>query len=524
MVDLRRRLRLLLVGLLFFAVGVGIGRVWGHYQTALAPSGAPTPESPPASLSPGADSGPLRLVRVYPEPGEVGVLRSARLLLFFDRPVPLSALEANLTLDPPLQLRFEPYGDCGWAARPLTGWTEGRLFTVRVNAPLAGSAGSPIGRDLQWSFRTAALTLPDGEGAQWEDTLGLTQPVWSPDGTRLAAVRRDADGGAWRLVVYDVAMRKASVVGPARPAAPVWVGNGRLAVPAPADQGGGVELRQYDIARGTFRILVSAIDLRQAAWELTPHRGPGGAWTLEVSQGSADAHSDISQSLVWLGPTGGLRWLEDPPGTKWFLGWDRSGRVLLLNTFADFDHSHSFRYDILTWDPVSGEVAPLVGDGPIAGFGGAVQQGDEIAIWTWTAADTGSSILHRPARLLRYRAAANELLALAPKSPTAPGGQETTGAPMPMCWQDSWPSWAPDGARVAFASNRGGSWDIWTMRPDGSDPRRLTTDGGEDTHPAWSPDGKTIAFLSSRSGRREVWLMDADGANQRPAAEGSPRR
>lgn len=521
--SLRRRWRLLLVGLLFFAVGMGIARMWAHYEAVLAPSGEPVPRSPSAPLSPGAESGPLRLVRVYPEPGEVGVMRSARLLLFFDRPVSLTVLEANLTLDPPLELRFEPYGDCGWAARPITGWTEGRLFTVKVNGLLAGSAGSPIGRDLQWSFRTAALPAPDGESGAWEDTLGLTQPVWSPDGTRLAAVRRDADGRDWQLVVYDLATGKMSVIGTAGPAVPAWVDNGRLVVSAPA-RGGGVELRQYDVARGTFRILASPTDLRQSAWEVTPHRAPGGAWALEVNQGSADAHSDIAQSLAWLAPTGGLRWLDDPAGTKWYLGWDRSGHVLLLNTFADFDHAHAFRYDILAWDPVSGETATLVGDGPIVGFGGALQQADEIALWTWTAVDTGSSIVHRPARLLRYRAAANELLALAPKFPTAPAGQQTSSAPMPTCWQDSWPSWAPDGTRVAFASNRGGSWDIWTMKPDGSDPRRLTTDDGEDTHPAWSPDGKTIAFLSSRSGRREVWLMDADGANQRPAAEDSPRR
>jgi Tol biopolymer transport system component len=74
----------------------------------------------------------------------------------------------------------------------------------------------------------------------------------------------------------------------------------------------------------------------------------------------------------------------------------------------------------------------------------------------------------------------------------------------------------PDGTRLAFASNRGGNWDIWTMKPDGSDAIRLTSDDGEDTHPAWSPDGRTVAFLSTRSGAREVWLMDADGGNQRP--------
>jgi len=32
------------------------------------------------------------------------------------------------------------------------------------------------------------------------------------------------------------------------------------------------------------------------------------------------------------------------------------------------------------------------------------------------------------------------------------------------------------------------------MKPDGTDPVRLTNSMGQDTHPTWSPDGKQIAF------------------------------
>ncbi len=51
------------------------------------------------------------------------------------------------------------------------------------------------------------------------------------------------------------------------------------------------------------------------------------------------------------------------------------------------------------------------------------------------------------------------------------------------------PAWSPDGKLIAFFSSRAG-YDIWTMRPDGSRPRRLTRSGSLDEYPSWSPDGK----------------------------------
>ena len=51
------------------------------------------------------------------------------------------------------------------------------------------------------------------------------------------------------------------------------------------------------------------------------------------------------------------------------------------------------------------------------------------------------------------------------------------------------PAWSPDGNWIAFASLRERSphFDIYIMRPDGSDLRRLTDDPAKDSFPAWSP-------------------------------------
>ncbi|MEJ5198454.1 MAG: hypothetical protein WHX53_05995, partial [Anaerolineae bacterium] len=79
------------------------------------------------------------------------------------------------------------------------------------------------------------------------------------------------------------------------------------------------------------------------------------------------------------------------------------------------------------------------------------------------------------------------------------------------------PAWSPVGDRIAFVSNEAGNDEIYTIRPDGSDLRRLTVNTWEwDKHPSWSPDGAQIVFWSNReTGRRQLWIMDADGRNQR---------
>jgi WD40 repeat protein len=76
------------------------------------------------------------------------------------------------------------------------------------------------------------------------------------------------------------------------------------------------------------------------------------------------------------------------------------------------------------------------------------------------------------------------------------------------------PAAAPDGTRIAFASTHSGNSDIWSIDLTGSGLTQLTADPGSDSAPAWSGDGNTIAFQSDRTGNMDVWLMDPDGAAQ----------
>jgi Tol biopolymer transport system component len=59
--------------------------------------------------------------------------------------------------------------------------------------------------------------------------------------------------------------------------------------------------------------------------------------------------------------------------------------------------------------------------------------------------------------------------------------------------RDRAPAWSPDGRRLAFYSDRGGGYQVWTIRPDGSGLEQLTQIEGSANFPIWARDGRTIA-------------------------------
>jgi Tol biopolymer transport system component len=84
-----------------------------------------------------------------------------------------------------------------------------------------------------------------------------------------------------------------------------------------------------------------------------------------------------------------------------------------------------------------------------------------------------------------------------------------------------------ENGRIAFNSNRAGDQEIYTMKANGTDVRRLTDNPASDVAPEWSPDGTKIVFTSTRDGNREIYVMNADGSDVRrltnhPALDSRP--
>ena len=80
--------------------------------------------------------------------------------------------------------------------------------------------------------------------------------------------------------------------------------------------------------------------------------------------------------------------------------------------------------------------------------------------------------------------------------------------------------------RSLLPASKKGRFELYTIRPDGSGERRLTTAGGNKEHPRWSPDGRFLIY-SSDSGGKGIWSMRADGTAPRrisPPAWRQPTR
>jgi Tol biopolymer transport system component len=99
----------------------------------------------------------------------------------------------------------------------------------------------------------------------------------------------------------------------------------------------------------------------------------------------------------------------------------------------------------------------------------------------------------------KMRADASELTNLTPNSPAT---------------DDGYPSFSGDDSRIVFRRGTRGRYDLYLMKQDGSDVRKLTDGTANYLDPAFSPTGKRIAFLSNgddpASGLYDVYLMELD--------------
>jgi dipeptidyl aminopeptidase/acylaminoacyl peptidase len=95
-------------------------------------------------------------------------------------------------------------------------------------------------------------------------------------------------------------------------------------------------------------------------------------------------------------------------------------------------------------------------------------------------------------------------------------------------YHEEYPSFSPDGTRIAFVRNMGGILPGGGLDPKNSEifiydlrggiEARLTHNNVEDGHPEWSFDGRSIAFHSGRGhpeGKTTLWIMGVDGSDPR---------
>src|SRR5882762_9132539 len=148
----------------------------------------------------------------------------------------------------------------------------------------------------------------------------------------------------------------------------------------------------------------------------------------------------------------------------------------------------------LTWNSDSPQVATVGEDGTVAGVGyghakiTATAPGGKTAVadvYVVGEILVASSRGNPPSKFQLYAVERSNLAQLTKLTP------DTTSA--------SDPAFSPDGARLAFVSQRDGNPEIYIMNADGTGATRITNDPQADGRPSFTPDGQALVFQSSRT-------------------------
>jgi uncharacterized protein YjdB len=165
----------------------------------------------------------------------------------------------------------------------------------------------------------------------------------------------------------------------------------------------------------------------------------------------------------------------------------------------------------LTWNSDNPQVATVGEDGTVAGNGygharvtatapgGKTAAADIYVVGEIIVASSRAGGGGGAGKFQLYAAERGNLAQLAKLSPDTGSASD--------------PAFSPDGARIAFVSQRDGNAEIYVMNADGTGTTRVTNDPQSDGRPAFTPDGQAIVFHSSRAaGKQQIWAVNVDGS------------
>jgi len=315
-----------------------------------------------------------------------------------------------------------------------------------------------------------------------------TNPVWSPDGSRIAFLRRASPENLEAIVI------------------PAGGGPERVIASLPGALPGA---RKYMTWAPGGQALV-AVHRLQAAFAIRLYRFPvsGGAEqpVTEGPDGAQDVSPAYSPDSRWLAF---LRWENGATYELWVVPQpDGKAKALVKSPvpITSFAWKPDSRTIVYGGGAIStGELWQVTIDGRRA-----------LAPFVLEGASDQITIASKGARLAYVLQNLDgniwrvPLDAVGRKNPPSP---EKLFASVR---EEMDPAISPDGKSIAFVSNRSGHWNLWTGNADGAGLRELAVESLLPFHPAWSLDGREIAFESQASGKSEIWLISAAG--------GLPRR
>jgi Tol biopolymer transport system component len=366
-----------------------------------------------------------------------------------------------------------------------------------------------------------ATSLTGGSGA---DDI---QPAFSPDGERIAFRSERDGGGIFLMDTSGEAVRRLSDSG----FHPTWSPDGReLAVANgsflwPTDRGGAVRgLWAIDVSTGARREISRAGDTMQPRWSPNGHRIA--FWGLRDQTGQRDLYTVAADGSEL--ESQGLEVTNDA-ALDWSPTWSPDGRFLYFSS----NRGGTMNLWRVPIEEASGRTLgppePVTTPSHWVGELSFSRDGKRLAFasvdWRTTLyraeLDAAAGRLAGPPTpllkgtqpirdhrlspdgewLVFMRLTAQEDLFVARTDGSR--SRRLTDDP----YRDRGPAWSPDGGRIAFYSDRGGSYQLWLIRPDGSGLEQVTAIAeGTTNFPVWSPDGRRLAFSAIPGGGQMIDL------------------
>ncbi|HSS22366.1 MAG TPA: protein kinase [Pyrinomonadaceae bacterium] len=312
-----------------------------------------------------------------------------------------------------------------------------------------------------------------------------TQPSFSPNGDRIAFHSERQPAGIYVMEATGENLRPVTAGG----FHPSWSPDGKEIVFSEAGRESPDVRNTYasklwivNVETGARKLLTES-DAMQPAW--SPHGSRVAFWFMPPAVGRSD--------IATISRAGGepLVVTKDA-ATNWNPVWSPDGRYLY---FAS-DRSGNMNFWRVAIDEETGKVL-----------------GEPEAVVTPSKFSRHLSFSRDGKRMIYVQTETQSNIQAAEFDPNK---EKVVGEPFWITRGDRQivrPELTADGKQFVMRVPRRTQDDIIVVSRDGANWRDLTNDKFFDRYPRWSPDGKKIAFASDRSGSYEIWMIDTDGTN-----------
>jgi hypothetical protein len=426
--------------------------------------------------------------------------------------------EARLALEAPLAAEAAPAVSPGRPLAGRVGWAVAALLALAV-AALAWRALTPGPRPL---FR---FTISSASGAAIDSAAGSS--AISPDGRRVVFVGSDAEGkrGLW---IQELDQVRARLLADTEGASyPFWAPDSRrVAFFAKGS------LRKVSLADGRVEAICDAMEARGGTWGRggTIVFAPAVTGGLSVVSEAGGVPSpatriespkeEISHRFPAFLPDGRrFLYVADPgggvtDGRVWLASLDGGGRrALYRSRRAPIYAEPGYLIDAIDDRLVARRFDPAAGE--LRGEPRRLEEATPPYVHTQ---DRVASVSASGALLVPLRESAGTKVVWLDRR-----GRLVGEVPLPRGTFVS-PRLSPDGRHLALFSQgpKESESDLWVVDLASEQASRLTFAPGHERYPVWSPDGRSLAFQTDRGGAFDLWTRPSSGSGAERVLHESP--